>query len=305
MRLALMLGAALFVAAVSPLTAGDRISVGTGRMFNNDMLGDGEDRWRTGSYTVSKLRARAHWDGERPTSFGDLIEYRFRGEIIAPAQLRKPDAGDRPYAGILSFGMHTHYQWHSADVSLGADMVVTGKQTGISGLQDILHDWLGAPRLSDSVIDNQIANGFHPTISGEIAQPYRISETATLRPYIEGRAGDETLLRVGADFTFGGVGQRDMLLRDVSTGQLYRGTNEQVGGLSFVVGGDIAKVFDSIYLPSADGYVLTESRNRLRAGMTYQQGTSAIFYGLTWLGKEFEAQSDDQVIGSLRVHWQF
>lgn len=304
MRFPLILAAALLMAAVLPLQAQERPFTGGGRLFTNDLIGDGEDRWRTGSYVISKTRSRERWTGERPSSFGDLIEYRFRSEIIAPAVLGSPSASDRRYAGILSFGLHTHFQWNSADVSLGGDLVVTGEQTGIGRLQEMLHELVSLPSPSDMVLADQIANGFYPTVSGEIARSYRFFETAMVRPFVEGRAGDETLVRIGADILIGGS-QRDLLLRDVTTGQLYRGTNQDNGGISFVLGADIAKVLDSVYLPASDGYQLTDSRSRLRAGVTYQKGTAGLFYGLTWLGKEFKAQAEAQVVGSLRLYLQF
>ena len=34
----------------------ERQFLGWGRLFNNDFLGDGQDRWRTGSYTISVLK---------------------------------------------------------------------------------------------------------------------------------------------------------------------------------------------------------------------------------------------------------
>ena len=33
--------------------AQDRTILGYGRLFNNDLIGDGHDRWRTGSYHFS------------------------------------------------------------------------------------------------------------------------------------------------------------------------------------------------------------------------------------------------------------
>jgi hypothetical protein len=53
---------ALTVSLASSVAAQDRVTLGWGRMFTNDVFGDGKDRWKTGSYTVSRIRG-ASWDG--------------------------------------------------------------------------------------------------------------------------------------------------------------------------------------------------------------------------------------------------
>ena len=180
------------------------VTLGFGRLLSNDVLGDGKDRWRTGSYVISKLRGRSAWSGQRPTQFGDILEYRLRGEVFAPESLTAPVAGDRQFAGTWSLGVHTHFRRGQIDISTGLDLVITGKQTGLGDMQDAFHDVLGTPRPSPLVLDNQIKNGFHPTFSAEFSRPVQLSDRVLLRPFIEARAGDETLVRVGADLLIGG-----------------------------------------------------------------------------------------------------
>ncbi len=299
---ALLIG---FVAGSEPAMAGERVTLGFGRLMTNDVLGDGEDRWRTGSYVFSKLRGRNAWTGQRPTRIGDILEYRIRGEVFSPENLTTPAAGDRQFAGAWSLGVHTHYRTGQTEVSMGADLVITGKQTGLGDMQREFHDVLGVTAASALVLGNQIANGFHPTISTEIARPLRFSDRIMLRPFVEGRAGDETLVRIGADLLIGGVGQKDLLLRDVTTGHLYRGTHVAARGGTFVLGADIAKVESSIYLPASEGYVLTDTRSRLRAGLHWQSGRRSAFYGVTWLSEEFVGQPEGQIVGSARFSWRF
>lgn len=293
------------MAGSEPANAGERVTLGYGRLLTNDILGDGEDRWRTGAYVLSKLRGRSAWTGTRPTQFGDILEYRIRGEVFAPADLITPAAGDRKFAGAWSLGVHTHFSKGQFDISSGIDLVITGKQTGLGSMQDTFHDILGTDAPSAAVLGNQVANGFHPTVSGEVSRPFQLSGRATLRPFIEARAGDETLLRIGADLLIGAVGQKDLWLRDVTTGQLYRGTRVEAQGFAFVLGADIAKVDSSIYLPTSAGYVLTDTRPRARTGLHWQNGKRAAFYGLTWLGKEFAAQPESQLVGSVQLSWRF
>lgn len=287
------------------VAAGDRVTLGFGHLLVNDAIGDGKDRWRTGAVVISKLRGRDEWTGQRPTTFGDILEFRVRGEVFAPANLTTPAAGDRQFAGAWSLGVHTHFRKGQFDISMGADLVITGKQTGLGDMQGWFHDVLGAAAPSALVLGNQVANGYHPTFSTEIVRKFRFSERAMLRPFAEVRAGDETMVRIGADLLIGRVGQQDLLLRDVTTGHLYRGTHSAADGVTFVVGADIAAVESSIYLPSSAGYVLTDTRSRFRAGLHAQSGKLSAFYGVTWLGKEFVGQESDQVVGAVRLGWQF
>ncbi len=97
------------------------------------------------------------------------------------------------------------------------------------------------------------------------------------------------------------------MLRDGTTGQRYRGVRgDVVPGLSFSLGGDIARVFDSALLPEGGAAVLEPTRSRLRAGVSWQgAGGASVFYGLTWLSKEFSTQPEAQVLGSLSVNFSF
>ncbi|MFO7804461.1 MAG: DUF2219 family protein, partial [Paracoccaceae bacterium] len=125
---ALALGLLTLFAAPTA-SAQQRETIGIGRLFNNDYFGDGRDRWRSGSYVASYVRAPRPYDGIGQ-GFGELLEYRLRGEIIQPAG-RAGSSGDRPYVGALSLGVHTHYSVGAFDLSMGADVVAVGPQTGM------------------------------------------------------------------------------------------------------------------------------------------------------------------------------
>jgi hypothetical protein len=290
---------------VFPAFADSRDSLGYGRMLSNDSLGDGKDRWRTGSWTASRVWGRG-WDGRAPAAFGDLLELRLSSEIFAPATLDRAAAADRPYAGALSLGAHSHFLWHGFDAALGGDLVVTGPDTGLGSFQRAVHKVLGLRQPSRATLDAQIPGGLHPTVVAEIGRDLALSERVHLRPFLEGRAGAETLVRAGVDLTFGSVGIGELLVRESVTGQRYRVIrNDAAPGFSFLLGADIAHVSDSIYLPSERGYALTDSRDRLRAGVHWQGAGASAFYGLTYLGEEFQAQQQGQLIGSVRINLKF
>jgi len=139
---ALVLVSFVFAMVVNAVAAQERPQIGEGRLFNNDYLGDGSDRWRTGSYVYSHVRAPRDYDPTSDFAFGELLEYRLRGEIIA-ADPSSPAPGDRPYVGALSFGVHTHFNEGPTRISLGADVVAIGPSTGLSRFQDGVHDALG------------------------------------------------------------------------------------------------------------------------------------------------------------------
>ncbi|MBR9653204.1 lipid A-modifier LpxR family protein [Thalassovita aquimarina] len=287
----------------SQADAGERVRLGYGRLINNDFIGDTQDRWRTGSIASSRIYGSG-WDGALPDRFGDLLEFRINGEIIAPDNLVNPAAGDRPFAGSLSFGMHTHYQHSKTEISMGLDMVMTGPMTGLGDFQSALHDGLGIEEASDTALAGQIGNGVYPTFVMELGREYALGRAA-FRPFLETRIGVETMLRAGADITIGQIGGGELLVRDPASGQRYRTMQKSPAGYSFVVGADIAHVTDSAYLPASRGYALTDSRQRVRAGMHWLGENSSGFYGLTWLGEEFEGQGEGQVVGSIRLNLNF
>ena len=285
--------------------AQERERLGYGRLVTNDLFGDGRDRWRTGSVASSRVWGRG-WDGQAPETFGDILELRFGGEIMAPENLRAPAPGDRPYAGSLALGLHSHFSRGATTVSLGADLVFTGPQTGLDRFQDALHDVLGVDHSTAAVRAAQIGDSVHPTLVFEAGRTLSLSDSARVRPFLEGRAGVENILRVGADLTLGSYGQDALMVRDPVSGQRYQAITGDASGVSLVLGGDIASVSDSTYLPASRGFRLSDTRDRLRAGVHWQgkSGRSA-YYGLTWLGKEFKGQRSDQLIGSLRLKLAF
>jgi hypothetical protein len=290
------------VLACLPVRAEERVTLGWGRLFTNDAIGDGDDRWRTGSYTLSRVRG-VSWAGRLPTRAGDILEFRFRGEIIAPENLTTAAPGDRRYAGTLSVGLHTHFMLGGAEASAGGDLVVIGPQTGLGSFQRAAHDLLGIAE--PQVLGNQIADRITPTVTGEIARSLPLGGGVTLRPFLEAAAGAESLVRVGGDIVIGGAWDGALMLRDPVTGQRYAGVSAADRGVSFTFGADIARVFDSDYLPAGGAAVLSDERTRVRAGVEWQGERAGIFYGLTYLGPEFEGQDEGQVTGSLRVNFGF
>lgn len=303
--------AALFALCLSALTAvtpdvsaaQERVTLGWGRMFTNDAIGDGHDRWRTGAYTVSRLRGES-WSGDLPALADGILEFRFRAETIAPQDLVTPSATDRRYAGVLAFGLHSHFDYSGLESTVGLDVVVTGPQTGMARLQSRLHNALGLPE--PQVLGNQIADDAHIAIGGEVARRFSLSQSAGLRPYLSARVGEETMIRAGADLTIGHFMQDSLMLRETVSGHLYRGAaGDRVNGVTLVAGADVARVFDSIYLPDGGVAELEPWRARARTGIYWQGERADFFSGLTWLGKEFGTQPHPQVVGSLSLNIKF
>lgn len=297
-----LLSLLLCLLTASAASAQGREVLGYGRLFNNDYLGDNSDRWRTGSYTISQVRGPG-WDGARPGGFGEIVELRFRTEIIAPSSLTDPPLVDRRYAGIFSFGVYTHLERGGVEISAGADILAVGPQTGIGRFQEQVHEVIGAsPPL---VLDDQIEDAFYLGASGELAYPIAVNELVLLRPFVEATVGPEDMARAGIDVLLGNVGRRDLLLRDVTTGQLYRGTDTEQRGMSLVLGGDITAVGGSDYLPG-DGPAALGTRYRYRAGVHWQiLPETSFFYGATYLSEEFEGQPEGQLLGSLKLNFNF
>lgn len=284
--------------------SGRREMVGYGRLTTNDLFGDGNDRWRSGSITSSRVWGYG-WDGVAPTQFGEMLEFRLQGQIMNGESLRINIPGDRPWAGVLGIGLHTHFASRGFDYAVGADLNIIGPQTNLDDFQTWLHGLIGAPEPSDVVLAQQIGDTIRPTVVAEVGREYTLGRTTRLRPFAEARAGDESLVRIGADLSFGGFGMGELMARENVTGQRYRIVRDEKPGVSFVLGADIAHVFDSVYLPEDRGLELTDARERVRAGIHLQGYNSSFFYGLTWLGREFETQREDQMVGSIRVQFLF
>jgi Uncharacterized protein conserved in bacteria (DUF2219) len=287
--------------AAAPVAAQERVTLGFGRLFTNDALGDGQDRWQSGSYTLSLVRGPS-WSGTLPDRPGVILEYRLRAAVTAASNLENPAPDDRRYAGTLAIGVHTHFDTAGFDVRAGVDLVGIGPNTGVGRFQEEVHEIFG---LSDPDLSNQIGNRLRPTASVEVARMVDLGG-ARLRPFFEAQAGAETLVRAGADVTFGGFGRGGLMLRDTVSGQLYPGIpDDGAAGVSFVLGADVAHVFSSVYLPDGGQVDLTDTRTRLRGGINWNTGASEVFYGVTWLSKEFEGQPEGQLVGSLRLSLQF
>ena len=286
----------------APAAAQDRALIGWGRLFTNDVIGDGYDRWRTGAYTIS-IAYGPDWQGRAPERFGQLLEFRLRSELIAPQSLTAPAPNDRRFAGALTFGVHSYSSLGGSDLRAGLDLTFTGPQNGLGELQNSIHKTFGLEE--STVLGNQIPDNAYVSFSAELSRDVPLG-TARLRPFLEVQAGVESYARIGADLTFGSYGRGALMARDITTGHLYqviRSPEDQ--GLSFVLGADMARVYSSEYLPEEDGIELTDSRTRLRAGVNWQGENHGLFYGLTYLSEEFEAQTEGQMLGALQLRLFF
>ncbi|MEL6640456.1 MAG: lipid A-modifier LpxR family protein [Pseudomonadota bacterium] len=286
----------------APAVAQMSETIGTGRLFSNDFLGDGRDRWQSGSYVISKLRSAEQWTGD-PKNFGEVWEYRFRTSVISSDG--RDGTPDRRYAGTLSFGMHSHFGQGTTRAALGFDITAVGPQTGLSRFQKRAHDVFGLEqiRFTDTEFEDDILFG----MTAETAEIIEISPTLSARAFGEVLIGPEDIVRVGADVFWGAQMVDDILLRDVTTGQLYHGTETQSDpGLSVVVGADMATVADSFFLPDTGVGAATQSRARVRAGLHWRKSDrTSLFYGLTYLSPEFEDQDEGQLTGSLKLNFNF
>lgn len=292
----------------APATAQDSglTRLGITQVFTNDWfgmpVGDRFDRWRTGGYQVSGFWGRDEWDGSLPYEPFALIEFRFRGEIIAPDNLAAPAAGDRRYAPALYFGAATHFDYRGLEVSAGADLVLTGDQTGLMDLHDGIHRTFGG---SDVDLSNfMIENGTYLNATVEGARTLDWGSTA-VRPFVEAQVGVETLVRAGADLRFGNFDSGALLIRDPITGQRVVGIpGDSASGWSFSLGADVAYVDSSVLLPD-NGPAPETTRYRVRGGVNHAYGPADVFYGVTYLSEEFEGQEEGQLVGSLSLMLRF
>lgn len=293
--------------AMAPAVAAEREWLGKARMFTNDKLGDGQDRWRTGSFSMSLIRGEK-WQGALPQSFGALIEYRMMSQIIAPDDLTNPVLGtDRPFVGAVHLGAFTHFSLGQGEAMVGLDLVITGEQTGLGSFQSWVHQALGMG--ATQVLGSQIGNGLYPTLIAAYGRDFNLGTEVSrigFRPFVEAQAGVETFVRVGGDITFGQLGAGDFLVREAISGFRHSAIKaERARRNSLIVGGDVAYVMSSKYLPASGGYSIVRPRTRLRMGIHAEGKRDSVFYGLTWLGREFANQPGGQVVGSFTYRMKF
>ncbi|MGX9354822.1 lipid A-modifier LpxR family protein [Roseobacteraceae bacterium S113] len=306
--LALALGTALALTSVTatPLLAQDGYErIGYGRLVTNDLIGDGRDRWQSGSYASSYVWGRGPWTGELG-GFGDVIELRFDAALSGPDNLRTPANGDRLLTGLMRFGLATQFDLGGIETDLAGTVTFVGPETGLVDFQTGLHDQLNsAVSPSKEVRDTQL--DLNPTFgaTAEFARTYSFGR-GNVRPFVSLEAGVETIARVGADLTLGSIGQGGLMARDMVTGHRYRIVDGEGEGFSFVMGADMAHVDHSLLLHEDDGVVAEDERMRARVGLHWQNDGRSFFYGLTRLGPETEFQDGDgQTTGSIRMDWNF
>ena len=295
--------AALAMAVLAgPAAAQDREFLGFSWALSNDSIGEFLDRWQSSSVQVSGFYG-PRWGGQAPARFGEMIELRFRTDILTPQDLESPAADDRRHAGVLAFGLHSYATKGAFEVRGGADLVAIGPQTGLLDLQQELHRILGftVPTLEGFEIEDQ----FKVDLGGEVGREWELGG-ARVRPFVEAQAGTEDFIRIGVDVTLGALGRGDHMMRSVTTGhRVPLSLSDENPGLSVVLGADVARVFESVYLPESLGYELTPVRQRVRGGVHYRQGDWDLFYGLAWLGEEFSAQPEGQLVGTIQFGWPF
>jgi len=291
-----------FCLSTSAAQATPRFLLGESVTHTNDIIGDGKDRWRTATVDISYFFGPAA--ETLPGRFGPFIELRARLEMINPEFVALPyPPNDRPYAGVLSFGIASHMRQQNTEHSLGFDLVMVGPSTGVSSLQNWVHTFQNP--INPQIIQDQLPDAIYPTLSYEFAKVYGAGTTA-LRPFADLQIGVETFARAGFDLTFARAPEQGFRVRNSLTGQRVPALNPKgTRQLSLGVGADIAYVFSSAYLPATSGVAPRPFRTRLRAGAFYQSRKFDLFYGATWLSPEFTTQREGQIIGAFSLGVRF
>ncbi|MEO1676855.1 MAG: lipid A-modifier LpxR family protein [Pseudomonadota bacterium] len=270
---------------------------------NDDFLtSDILDRWRTGALTINLTWGPEITPGA-PIAFGDVLEVRFRGEILAPEDIDNPQPDDRPYSTALSFGLHTHFRNSGTDYRLGADLVVTGPQTGLSSLQETLHEWQNLPDPS-AAADEELSDAVHLTVSGEASRELALTGSIAARPFVAARVGDEIYARIGADFVGGSLNSGGLLVRDYATGALYEATRGTQTGFGWSLGVDVASVAYSAHLPTF-AVDHEPTRTRARASVMWAFDRWSAFIGTSYLSEEFTEQDEGQIVGVFGLSTSF
>lgn len=271
--------------------------------FTNDFFGDGRDRWRSASYTVF-----LGFEGEK--TGGIAHDFRFRAEIISPwGSKKQPTNDDRPYVGMLGFGLFVNENFGKIQYNAGAEILLTGDQTKIADFQQGFHDLTGiAGYLPKDMPHNHVGDSVTGMVSAEVARGFSLIEGFYVRPFVGAQVGYETFGRIGLDILVDGYADAQRYVRDPVSGFLQPSSPERaskMNDMSFLIGADYTYVTHSDFFPNWSDVEMTNSRLRVRAGVQVRIRKASTFFGITYLSKEFESQVESQTIGVLSLEFPF
>ncbi len=125
-----------------------------------------------------------------------------------------------------------------------------------------------------------------------------------MRFFGEAQAGVESFVRIGADVLIGQNYIGGFVLREPVAGHVLAisGQRPYKSAFAFGFGGDVSFIADSRIF--GDVKVL-RARTRLRAGVYWQRRQYDLFLGAVHLGREFPAQKEGQLSGSVDMMWHF
>ena len=270
--------------------------------LTNDYLGDGHDRWRSGGYTkFFSYEPSAEWDAS--------IDIRMRSEILSPwGSTEQPANQDRPYAGMLGFGLFLNDYWGPVDYNVGAEALFAGDRTGVQKFQDAFHETFGLDGYTPQAGHDKLENDATGMISVEMARKYTVGDVGAVRPFVMGKFGYEDLLRVGVDVMIGGYGSADRYVRDPISGFLQPSSAQRADamtGVSLLAGIDYSFVGNDYLITDGGSVDFQSGRTRSRLGIQAGLGPMSVFYGATHLSEEFQGQVEGQTVGTLSVEFNF
>lgn len=267
--------------------------------FTNDFIGDGNDRWRSASYT------RFYgFTGDR--TGGIPYDLRIRGEIISPwGDNQQAQDDDRPYAGVLGFGAFANHRIGFTDINAGAEIVMMGDQTGLPRFQNGFHEAFGFDGyMPEEDTHMHIPDKFSGAISAEVATNYYVGQKGSVRPFVAGHFGYETYLRAGVDMMWGGYSYAEQYVRDPVSGFIQPSSptrSSAMEGFTIIGGFDYSAMTSSDFFPDDADVEIEPGRLRARLGIQSLIGPASVFYGATFLGEEFKTQSEGQTVGTLSI----
>jgi len=269
--------------------------------FTNDALGDGHDRWLTGSYQRSFIFDR------HEAGLMRQIELRPRAMIVSPWTTAVQGANDRPYSSILALGAFARGNIGRTETHLGGELILQGDQTGLPSFQAGVHDLLGLDQSYNPRNENDIHVGDRLTGRFEfgLARSLRPSESVMVRPYALLIGGSDQSVTAGADLVWGSLSRAESWSRDAATGQILNHEAKHREGFNLVAGLDVSRRYTSMHIPDGSNVLLTKTQTRARIGAQVRLGLFDVFFGQAWMSEGFVGQADTQRLGVLSISRNF
>lgn len=307
--------------------------------LDNDLFGGTDENYTNGarfSWVSADIdRTKVPWVHDVLARFSKPIVARHEGPVfyavgVSLTQLMYtpedifasvPDRSERPYAGWLGLGFSVHTKSARALDSVELAFGLTGQYSFAETAQDFIHSLYGIEKANgwDHQLSTELTANIHYTHREMLLEA--IWNDAPLRLELLGKYGFDlgnflTQARTGVDFRFGyNLPQEwhySALNMNAHTHRLFGFDQEEKGNWSWFIGGG-SEIKAVAWNMSLDGNLFANSPSVEKRPIVFEVYGNCgvrvknwtISYQQTFRTKEYRAQEESQLFGSLAISLLF